>query len=280
VVGHGGAWGASAPSRDAAPLLRALHHEVSRDFRPQEFGRPMLLRSAETATGLVGEVLAEVDHPIANVRAWMADPMHWCEAMVTHINTKQCVVRKRDDQPTLELSIVRKFDQPIDQAIQLDFGYRLIASTDEFAEAQLASAQGPLGTSNYRILLQGVALSSHKSFLRFAYSYDSNALAKVATQAFLATFGRSKVGFTTIGTRPDGTPEFIPGTRGLIERNAMRYFLAIDAYLNTDAADPQRRHEARLRHWFAATERYPRQLHETDLQTFMQLKRADRVVVE
>lgn len=89
--------------------------------------------------------------------------MQWCEAMVTHINKKQCVVKKRDDQPTLQRSIVRKFEH---------------------------------------------------------------------------------------------------------------------ADLNTRAVDSPLRHEARLQHWFAATERYPRQLRETDLQTFMQLKRADRVVGE
>ncbi|MNJ78327.1 hypothetical protein D3C77_760560 [compost metagenome] len=53
----------------------------------------------------------------------------------------------------------------------------------------------------------------------------------------------------------------------------MRYFLTLDAYLATGANDPA---ERRQRYWFAAAERYPRQLHEVDLDTYLAVKREDR----
>ncbi|NPT53878.1 hypothetical protein GNZ13_04465, partial [Paraburkholderia sp. 5N] len=60
--------------------------------------------------------------------------------------------------------------------------------------------------------------------------------------------------------------------RGLVERNTMRYYLAIDAYLGALSSTPDKRLEQRLTTWFDATEQYPRQLHEVDRQAYMQMK--------
>lgn len=88
-------------------------------------------------------------------------------------------------------------------------------------------------------------------------------------KAYLATFGRSKVGFTVVGKASDGKGELIRGTRGLVERNAMRYFLAVDAYLSAESA------VARRQAWFNATEQYPLQLHEIDSARYLELKAED-----
>lgn len=47
----------------------------------------------------------------------------------------------------------------------------------------------------------------------------------------------------------------------MIERNTMRYYLAIEAYLGAYTLPAAEQPERRLRDWFAAVERYPRQLH-------------------
>ena len=82
-------------------------------------------------------------------------------------------------------------------------------------------------------------------------------------QAYLATAGASKVGFTA------------NGVRGTVERNAMRYYLAIDSYLDTMSLPADQRVEQRLQQWFSATERYPRQLHEMDRSTYVMMKRQE-----
>jgi hypothetical protein len=91
--------------------------------------------------------------------------------------------------------------------------------------------------------------------------------------AYLATFGSDKVGFTVLGKTPEGQLDYIRGLRGLVERNAMRYFLTLDAYLSAPGPEQADR---RQRRWFAAAEQYPRQLHEVDLDTYLALKREDR----
>jgi hypothetical protein len=56
----------------------------------------------------------------------------------------------------------------------------------------------------------------------------------------------------------------------------MRYFLALDAYLQGNSAPAAERFERRLRTWFELTETYPRQLREPDLQSYLDAKREDR----
>jgi hypothetical protein len=63
--------------------------------------------------------------------------------------------------------------------------------------------------------------------------------------------------------------------RGAVERNTMRYYLAIDAYLASLAVPASQQSEKRLQHWFDATERYPRQLHEIDRTAYLSMKRSE-----
>ena len=84
---------------------------------------------------------------------------------------------------------------------------------------------------------------------------------------------RDKVGFSTTGPAVDGKPAYVGGTRGLVERSTMRYYLAIDAYLAAISLPPAAQLERRLESWFAATEKYPTQLHEVDKPAYLGMKR-------
>ena len=50
-----------------------------------------------------------------------------------------------------------------------------------------------------------------------------------------------KVGFTVVGHSPDGKPIYVDDFRGALERNAMRYYLCIEAYLTSLSAPPDGR---------------------------------------
>jgi hypothetical protein len=65
------------------------------------------------------------------------------------------------------------------------------------------------------------------------------------------------------------------GTRGAVERNTMRYHLAIKAYLDALPVAPAEQFEKRLQNWFTATESYSRQLHEMDRATYLDMKRRE-----
>lgn len=256
-----------------AQALRATHQRLSDKLEHSSFGRPVQLDSTETDDGLEGDVYAVVDHPLAEISRALKGSAHWCDVMTLHINNRRCRAGSAQGRETLTLFVVRRYDMPADQAFELPFVYRVVASSPEHMSVEMSAESGPLGTSGYRVKLEAVALDERKSFLHFSYSYDHNMMARVTTQAYLATFGRDKVGFTVLGKDAEGQPDYIRGLRGLVERNAMRYFLALDAYLAAPGAGQL---EQRQKQWYASAEQFPRQLHEVDLDTYLALKKEDR----
>ena len=165
--------------------------------------------------------------------------------------------------------------QALADSERLDFSYLDTTSSPEHLEVLLKADQGPFGTSNYQIRLEAVPLSAKRTFLHFSYSYTTNFVGRAAMEAYLATLGSDKVGFTVMGTLANGQPEFIGGIRGVVERNTLRYYLAIDSYLQAEGSAPAQRLENRLQAWFTAVEKYPQQLHEIDRAPYLEMKRAE-----
>jgi hypothetical protein len=242
-----------------AGALRARHAELADQLRNNNFGRQMVIDSAEGHNTLQGDVYAVLDHPYEKVKRALQDPDAWCDIMLLPFNTKAC----QASGSQLAMRIARKPDQPADQAYPINFNFQNVAAGADFLESRLNAGQGPFGTRDYRISAEAVPLENGKTFMHMRYAYGYGGSGKFAMQAYLATAGANKVGFTT------------NGLRGAVERNAMRYYLAIDAYLDTMDEPSAQRVDRRINHWFSGTERYPRQLREMDRATYVQLKRQD-----
>jgi len=144
---------------------------------------------------------------------------------------------------------------------------------NDYLKVQMKADTGPLSTRNYRLALEAVPLDAKRSFIHMSYSYAYGLAARLAMQGYLATVGSDKVGFSLVGKGDEGKPLYIDGVRGVVERNTMRYYLAIEAYLGALSSPPADRLEKRLRDWFAATERYPVQLHELERDDYLAMKR-------
>ena len=140
---------------------------------------------------------------------------------------------------------------------------------------RLEAADGPLGTRDFRIALELTPAPAGGSFMRLSYSYRYGLAARLALQGYLATLGRDKVGFSIVGRAADGSPIYIEGLRGAVERNTLRYYLAIEAYLGALALPPAQQPESRLQAWFDATERHPLQLHELERDDYLAMKRRE-----
>jgi hypothetical protein len=267
---------AHAADQDSAGRLRAKYAELRPQLSNNQFQKPLYLDSSEAADSLTGDVYALlVDHPFATAAAALAGAGEWCEIMFLPFNTKSCRVSAGDRGSVLSVRIGRKHDQPIEQAHRVEFSHRVAAQTAEYLQVRLGADQGPLGTRNYRIVLEAVPVENGRTFIHLSYSYGFGTMGRMAMQVYLGTTGRDKVGFTVAGTQADGQPQHIGGMRGVIERNSMRYYLAIEAFLGALSAPPQAQLEKRLRDWFAATERYPRQLREMEQTAYLEMKRRE-----
>ena len=200
---------------------------------------------------------------------------HWCDLLILHLNVKGCSAAGKPPAETLSLVVGRKFDQPLDDGYKVDFAYSMPAASGDYLRVQMAADAGPVGTRNYRLALEAVPLDDKRSFIHMSYAYAYGATARLAMQAYLATAGREKIGFSVTGKTEDGKPVYIDGVRGVVERNTMRYYLAIESYLGSLSAPPGEQQDKRLRDWFASTERHKQQMHEIDRDDYLKMKRSE-----
>ncbi len=265
--------GLAKPATDPASALRARHAALREQLDQSPFPQHLHVESIEGPGASQGDVYAVVDYPIAAVSGAFSSPANWCDALILHLNVKYCRPVSRDGRKVLATAIGRNFEQPLSSTYRVDFVYSIAASRPDYVDVELNAQQGPLGTGNYRISLEAVGLENKQAFVHLRYSYTYGFAGRSAMNVYLATSGSDKVGFTVVGDRNDPQPKFIGGVRGAIERNTMRYYLAIDAYLGALASPAPVRFERSLEHWFNATELYPRQLREIDRETYFAMKR-------
>ena len=262
---------ASAPAGGPSPggaALRARYDGLADKLAHNAFGRPVVLESKQDSDRLEGEVVARVDQPYPMVQKALQGTDNWCSILILHLNVKMCHAL-----PTgLDMALGRKYDQPVDDAYKLHFDYKLEAATPDYLKAGLTSPDGPLGTRDYRIEVQATPLDAAHTILTMSYAYGFGFAARVAMNAYLSTAGADKVGFSVTGRDDDGKPIYVGGVRGLVERNTMRYYLAIDDYV---AAPAPSQLDQRLNAWFDATERYPRQLHEVEKADYIAMKKGE-----
>ena len=254
-----------ARAQDAASL-HARFDALQDKLAHNPYGRPLVLQSTQSSDHLEGEVYARVDQPYAMVQKALDGPQNWCGILILHLNVKMCHAQAAG----LDMALGRKYDQPVDDAYKLHFDYKSVVNGADYLKTELTSGDGPLGTRDYRIAVEAAPLEAGHTMLHMSYAYGFGFTARVAMNAYLATAGSDKVGFSVAGKDNDGKPTYVGGVRGLVERNTMRYYLAIDDYV---AAPAPAQLEQRLNAWFDATERYPRQLHEMEKNDYLTMKR-------
>ncbi len=261
--------------QSAASSLQAQYATLGEKLQHNAFQRKLFLDSSESDHGLKGDIYALVDYPFSSVSAALNDPENWCDVLILHINTKYCHATTEKARTTLRVSIGKKTAQPLEDAYPIEFLYRAAASSANYLEIQLSAEKGPMSTRQYRIQLQAVPVENGRTFLHLTYSYAYGLSGRLAMQAYLATMGSDKVGFTLTGRQSSAQPEYIGGMRGVVERNTMRYYLAIDAFLGALATPPAMQLQKRLQSWFSATEQYPRQLQEINRTAYIDMKRGE-----
>jgi hypothetical protein len=251
--------------------LRARHASLQPQLARNVFGGPLVLQSEEAARRIEGDVYAVVDHPFSIVSAALQDPAQWCEILILHLNTKHCRPSQEQGATKVDLRVGKKQPQAASAASLLSFGWRPAVARPDYLSVQMDAPQGPYDTSNYRLLAEAVPLEGGKTFLHMGYGMSYGGASQFAMNLYLNTVGRDKVGFSKAKAGSD--EGLVEGMRGVVERNTMRYYLAIDAYLDSLVAPAEHQREKRLQGWFDATERFPRQLHEVERDAYLKMKR-------
>ena len=274
---------ASVVLADEAFILREKYQSLTQQLEHNQFKRKVHLDSIESESTIKGDIYAVLDYPFDTVNGALNDPKKgpntWCDVLILHVNTKYCQVSNEDKKPIINMYVGKKVKQELADAYHLQFGYKATVSNKDYFQVDLNADGGPLGTKDYRIVLEAVSINNNQTFIHLTYAYGYGLAGRMAMKTYLNTIGSAKVGFSKMEAVDTGKPatadsaeQYVGGVRGLVERNTMRYYLAIDAYLSALKFAPDKQLEQRLISWFNATEQYPRQLHELDKQEYIQMK--------
>jgi hypothetical protein len=248
---------------DIATILEAIAESP--------FEEPIHLESEEERREVHGRVHAVVDAPLGDLKAALGSAGAWCEILFLHINVKACVHHGRagDERITLYLGRKRYQDPEVVERVELHF---LAEHPDnEHLAIRLHADRGPHGLRAFDMKVQAVALEDERSLLLMRYSIGYGALGRIALGIYLAFGGGDRIGFTVERLDEDGAPVYVDGLRGLIERNTVRFFFALQAYLE----EPDHL-EARLGLWWDLTDRHPEQLRERDKDSYLVQKLRER----
>ncbi|MEM5310883.1 hypothetical protein [Paraburkholderia sp. JHI869] len=265
-----------AQADDRAASLREKYQSLTQQLAENQFQRPLFLESQELPSALKGDIYGVVSFPFAKVSDTLnhptQGPANWCDVLILHLNIKYCHASTSASGTVLAVNIGKKTEESLSSSYRVQFNYQSAASSTDYFRVELSAATGPLSTKDYRIVLEAIPVGDSRTFIHLTYAYGYGTAGRLAMKAYLATIGSDKVGFST--TRDPSTNEtrYIGGVRGLVERNTMRYYLAIEAYLDALSSAPGARLDKRLTEWFDATEQYPRQLHEVSRADYLQMK--------
>lgn len=264
-------WGGEpAPQR-----FHGYFQELQEAARRGPFGFPLEVRSEERGELMIAEALGIMDHPLQAFREAVTEPAPWCDFIPLNLNIKACTIQWDGKEPFLTLYIGGKGYLAPESASQQPYRFVVRARQAEYVSVSLSALQGLMGTRAHQLEFEAASVAG-KTVVALRSSYEQSAASKLATAIYLATMGRDKIGFSRERLGPDGQASFVRGAQGMIERNLMRYYLILKAYLDAQRLPPARRFEALISDAYDLMERYPAQLHEMERAEYLDVKRRER----
>jgi hypothetical protein len=266
---------ATEPLSSDGKALLAKYPAIKTDLEKNQFGIPLYLESKEEESYLHVDLYGILDYPFDGVRDALQSPGNWCDINFLIMNIKACTFSKVSGQWLLTLYSGRKRYQPPKDAYKLGFSFRVAALQQDYLDIALTAKNGPLLTRDHRIRFEAARLDKTRTFIHFSYDYSYGALARTAMKTYYKTMARDKKGFSVVDTDKNGDPVYLGGVRGSEERNAVRYYFAIQAYMDSLKIPADQRFEKQISRWYDLTARFPRQLYEMDKGEYLANKRRE-----
>jgi hypothetical protein len=264
-----------SPLRAQTPEALEMQ-QMYQNLRPRLAKSPLrgglVLNSSESSDRTNGDIYAVMDVALQRLEQINRDPVRWCEILLLMSNSKNCTSGIDRNSPVLLLQMGTKGPQDLSSTMAMDFHFSSSKVQAPVLETLLSSSAGPMGTKDGTLRLRAISLPGDQAFIHLHYSYRSSMAGRFATEMYLQTLGRGKVGFSTEA----GSEHLVGGVRGIIERNTMRYFIALGCALQFSATElPAQRFSRMTACWYDETQRYPVQLYEMPRADYLDMKRAE-----
>ncbi len=235
-------------------------------------GTATSLVSSEQKKLVSSDVSTILPFPFDKVAPALASAQNWCQFMPLHFNIKACTCERQKGGEVLTLYSGRKNYQPPEDSFPIAYYFEVARQDGQQLSLHLHAGNGPAGTHDYVIIVDALKVSEG-TMLHVYTSYRPSFTSSLLTSGYLSTIGRDKIGFTRITENGKSHP--VQGVRGVIERNVMRYQLAIAAFLGTQSLPAATRHDAELINWFRQNDKFPQQLHEMSEKEYLEIKRKE-----
>jgi hypothetical protein len=255
--------------------LRAAYQTNMAGLMNNSFGLPLVLESFAKDDKVYVDVYGIFTAPFDSVVTALEVPANWCDIVTLHPNVKACTQQELTGTWLLTLYFGRKFYQPADDARQVAYRYRNLAQQQGYLDILLSADSGPFGTRDHKLSFAALPVDGDRTFVHVSYAYHDTFALRLAAISYFATLGRGKVGFTVTATDRNNQPVYIDGARGAIERNAVRYYLAIQAFMSTRHFPAGDRFSKSINAWYDLTLPYHPQLFDLDRQDYLTFKAAE-----
>ncbi|MGC2062102.1 MAG: hypothetical protein WA610_03930 [Thermodesulfovibrionales bacterium] len=262
---------AEKPKQGEDILLDTYHRNMTR-LEKNSFGLPLFLESFELDDKVHVDVFGIFDHPFSSVVNVLKVPANWCDIVSLNPNVKACTYGALPGAGLLTFYIGRKVYQPPEDTRQVMYQYRIVDQQPGYLDIILSADAGPFGTKNHRMRFEALPLEGGRTFVHVSYAYSDSAALRFAEKVYFATLGWGKLGFTVTGTDRHGMPVYIGGPRGALERNAVRYYFAIQSFMHTLSYPEQYRFSMRISEWYDLTTPYKKQLFDLDKKDYVKFK--------
>lgn len=225
------------------------------------------IQSDVTEERLSADIYAVKTYAFENLVKKLSRAENWCQFVTLHLNIKACVYQKQTDT-YLSFYAGRKFYEPAENAYELKYLFKIKEKKESYFKLSLSAESGPFSTSDYLIEVELVKFGDD-TLIHFSLAYNSSFTSRMGARVYLATIGSDKKGFSQ-ALNAEGEKEYIKGVEGIIERNVMRYFLALNVYLDIAPGAGNI-----ISVWFDETEKYYEQLHELDKADYIRDKKLE-----
>ena len=275
IIFSAGPASAAEKSRQGEELLLDSYGRNKTQLESNSFGLPLVVESIERDDRVHVDVYGIFDYPFASVVSSLKVPANWCDIVSLHPNVKACTYREVSDSWLLNFYPGSKEYQLPEEKHLVRYHYRVVAQQQGYLDIILTAEAGPFGTKDHRMRFEALPLDGKRTFVHVSYAYSDSALLRLATKIYFATLGRGKVGFTVTGTDRNGNPDYIGGPRGALERSAVRYYFAIQSFMNTLHYPEENRFSMRISEWHDRTTRFRKQLFDLDKTEYISFKTAE-----
>ena len=252
--------------------LTGIYHDIKAGKLVLLGDQEVHIKSKKAGSSVIADVYAVSGKCFDDIYKALSTPENWCEFAPLHLNVKSCTCTQ-GVQPQITFYAGRKFYRPPEEAYELKYRFQVTESEADRFRVKLSAEDGPHGTSDYMIVVEAVLIGD-QTLVHMGLSYTTSLVSRLATSTYLSTIGSGKVGFS-IDEHQTDHPAYVTGEKGIIERNVMRYFLALTVYLDTLHLDPAEGFNSRAAAWYDLTEQYAMQLHELDKQEYLEAKKRE-----